>query len=267
MQLHIQHDTEYHYRDGAALVVQALRLWPDQHASQRIIDWQVRVDGRPLEKQVRDGFGNWVATHRIEETVKRLSITVHGSVETHDLHGVWGHTKEALPPAFFLGQSALTQLEREETRWAQQAAGQGDAITRMHQLMLAIRGRVDYGNAGTDAHSPAQVALKLGTGVCQDHAHIMTAMARSLGFPARYVSGYFSPLGAQAAASHAWAEVWLDGLGWVGFDVANRQCPDDRYLRLACGRDYDDAAPLRGFRVGGLHETMGVTVQIAEQAQ
>ena len=128
MKFHIQHDTEYHYRDGAALVVQALRLWPEQHASQHIIDWQVRVDGRALEKQVRDGFGNWVATHRIEATVNCLRISVQGNVETHDLHGVWGHPKEALPPAYFLGQSALTKLDPGEFAWAQRAAGEGDAI-------------------------------------------------------------------------------------------------------------------------------------------
>ena len=88
-----------------------------------------------------------------------------------------------------------------------------------------------------------------------------------MGFPARYVSGYLCSVGDAPAASHAWAEIFVADLGWVGFDAANRQSPDERYVRIACGRDYRDAAPVRGVRLGGIAETLEVTVSVAESAQ
>nr|MBA2238700.1 transglutaminase family protein [Lysobacter sp.] len=103
---------------------------------------------------------------------------------------------------------------------------------------------------------------------CQDHAHVLISAARSLGYPARYVSGYLCPLDAGTpAASHAWAEMFVESLGWVGFDAANRLSPDERYVRVASGRDYRDAAPVRGVRLGGIAETLDVTVDITETAQ
>ncbi|MGI8560656.1 MAG: transglutaminase domain-containing protein, partial [Luteimonas sp.] len=83
----------------------------------------------------------------------------------------------------------------------------------------------------------------------------------------RYVSGYPCSAGEEAAASHAWAEIFFDDLGWVGFDAANRQSPDERYVRIACGRHYRDAAPVRGVRLGGIAETLEVDVSIAEGTQ
>ena len=98
-----------------------------------------------------------------------------------------------------------------------------------------VRDRVDYVAGTTDAHTSAAEALADGKGVCQDHAHIFISAARTLGIPARYVTGYLV-LDERAApeAHHAWAEAWVEALGWVGFDVANRICPTERYVRLAC---------------------------------
>jgi transglutaminase-like putative cysteine protease len=121
----------------------------------------------------------------------------------------------------------------------------------------------------TDAHTSAAEALALGVGVCQDHAHAMIAVARERGIAGRYVSGYlFSDADGQAhEAAHAWAELFLPGLGWVGFDPANRTCPDDRYIRLGSGLDAQDAAPIRGVARGGGKEAMDVTVAILQAAQ
>ena len=104
--------------------------------------------------------------------------------------------------------------------------------------------------------------------MCQDHTHIFIAAARTLAIPARYVTGYLV-LGEEGTseAHHAWAETWVEGLGWVGFDVANRVCPTDRYVRLAAGLDAGYAAPIIGSRRGGETETLDVSVTVQQQQQ
>ena len=120
----------------------------------------------------------------------------------------------------------------------------------------------------TSASHTAAESFALGAGVCQDHTHVFIACCRALGVPARYVSGYVDPAGGQQATSHAWAEVRIPGLGWVGFDAANGVSPTAAYVRVATGLDYADAAPVRGVRRGGAAETLAVAVEVQQvQAQ
>ena len=122
-----------------------------------------------------------------------------------------------------------------------------------------------YADDAAYAATAAEDAVQGGTGVCQDHAHIFIAAARSAGVPARYVSGYLRlDETDDQEAGHAWAEAWLPDLGWVGFDISNVQCPDDRYVRLASGLDYREAAPLTGLRRGFGNESMIVTLQVQQ---
>jgi transglutaminase-like putative cysteine protease len=134
--------------------------------------------------------------------------------------------------------------------------------------MAALHGRVAYELGATHAHTTAAQAFEDGRGVCQDHAHIFIGMARHLGIPSRYVTGYLvTGDGQDATASHAWAEALVPGLGWVGFDAANGVCPTDHYVRVAGGIDAASVAPVRGTRRGGSTEamTVSVSVQTAEQ--
>jgi transglutaminase-like putative cysteine protease len=267
MRLHIVHDTLYRYGQAASLIVQALRMWPAPTPGQAVQDWRVEVDGRLLRPSCVDGFGNPVATHTIDRSVDTVRISLHGHVDTHDLHGVHGMAEEILPPMFYLRQTALTACNGELAAFAREAAGaDGTALERAHRLSAAVRDRIDYLPETTTAETTAAEAFEARRGVCQDHAHVLAAAARAAGLPARYVSGYLCPLGEEAAASHAWAELHIEDLGWVGFDAANRQCPDERYVRVACGRDYRDAAPVRGVRQGGIAETLEVDVSIGERA-
>ena len=149
---------------------------------------------------------------------------------------------------------------------ARAAIGKGSELERLHRLCKAVRDHVDYLPHLTHAETTAGEAFAAGAGVCQDHAHVLISAARSVEFPARYVSGYLFSVDGAAAASHAWAEIFVSDLGWVGFDAANRQSPDERYVRIASGRDYRDAAPVRGVHQGGLAETLEVEVTIAERA-
>ncbi|MFC5526346.1 transglutaminase domain-containing protein [Rhodanobacter ginsengisoli] len=268
MQLHIVHDTTYRYDQAANLIIQALRMWPAPSNGQVVKEWRVAVDGKRLQPTCVDGFGNPVATHAIDRSVESVRLSVRGRVDTRDLHGVHGNEKESLPPMFYLASTPLTDSNTGIVELAHASAGSGaDPLDRLHRLCNGVRDHVDYLPYQTDAETTAVAAFAAGAGVCQDHAHVLIAAARSLGFPARYVSGYLCPIADTAAASHAWAEIFVDDLGWVGFDAANRQSPDERYVRIGCGRDYRDAAPVRGVRLGGLAETLEVEVSIAESPQ
>ncbi|GAB3726230.1 transglutaminase family protein [Luteimonas pelagia] len=265
MRLHIHHRTTYRYAHAASLVVQALRVWPAPCPSQDADDWRVEVDGRLLRPTSVDGFGNRVATHTVDRKVETVDVTVDARVDTRDLHGVFGADR-ALPPAFYRHGTDLTAPSGAMTALAREVAGDHrDGLAAAHRLSAAVRDSVDYIPDATDALTPAAEAFEARKGVCQDHAHVLSAMARAVGFPARYVSGYLCPAGTEAAASHAWCELWIESLGWVGFDAANRQSPDARYVRIACGRDYRDAAPIRGVRQGGLAEALDVEVRIGDR--
>lgn len=130
-------------------------------------------------------------------------------------------------------------------------------------LSAAVAGAVAWTEGAGDVRGSAEEALGAGHGVCQDQAHVFIACARAMGIPTRYVSGYLLLDGRdQAPASHAWAEAWVPDLGWVGFDVANAVCSDDRYVRVATGLDYAEAAPVSGTRGGAGPESLAVLVEV-----
>jgi transglutaminase-like putative cysteine protease len=137
-------------------------------------------------------------------------------------------------------------------------------IARLHALMHGVRDRMAYRAGTTDSQTSAAEALASGVGVCQDHAHLFIAAARALDVPARYVGGYLwtGDDDAEYEASHAWAEAYVDDLGWVGFDPANRLCPTENYIRVGIGLDYWTAAPVRGIRRGVADEALSVRVQV-----
>jgi transglutaminase-like putative cysteine protease len=123
-----------------------------------------------------------------------------------------------------------------------------------------------YTPGKTDVTSTAEEAYEGARGVCQDHAHVMIAACRSLGVPARYVSGYVDPGNSHAAASHAWVDLWLDGF-WHSIDVTNSIFASDAHCRLAIGLDYLDACPIRGVREGGQSEQLNVDVKVTSSDQ
>ena len=263
MLLSIHHTTHYHYSEAARRVTQALRLWPTPCIGQRVNQWQVEVDGRRLQATTTDGFGNPVATHTADGPLNDVRIVVRGRVETENRHGMLGEGAELLPPAFFRYDTALTRINPDIRELAAQAQGDDGDMACLHRLCDIVRDRVDYVPKQTNTETTAIEALAQGVGVCQDHAHLLTAAARAIGYPARYVSGYLcAGMAGGEAASHAWSEIHVADLGWVGFDAANRICPDDRYVRIASGRDYRDAAPVRGIFQGAVAETLEVSVQV-----
>lgn len=167
----------------------------------------------------------------------------------------------------FCGQTPLTRPGPGMRRLAREMGdGDGDRIELLHRLSGAILEHVSYQTGSTHARTTAEEAFTLGAGVCQDHAHIFIGIARLLGIPARYVSGYLMMNDrVQQDAGHAWTEAFVEGLGWVGFDVSNGISPDARYVRVATGRDYRDAAPVTGISFGTASTVLKVDVAVEQK--
>jgi transglutaminase-like putative cysteine protease len=274
MLIGVRHTTRYVYAEPVRYTVQSLRLTPSPFDGQRIVEWRVAVPGCAEPLEFRDGFGNVVQLVAITALHSELVIEAGGIVETRDTNGVVAGLARTIPPRVFLKETARTRPDGAIRELARSVQGK-DTLARLHALAGTVRDRVEYVKGHTGAHTGAAEALADGKGVCQDHAHVFVAAARTLGIPARYVTGYLLVGGAPADAQegggppeahHAWAEAWVEALGWVGFDVANRICPTERYVRLAAGLDAGYAAPVVGSRRGGAGETLDVSVAVQQQS-
>ena len=267
MRISVSHLTEYTYDGPAAVTVQTLRLTPASVRNQTVLSWSIDAPGYASACSYTDGFGNHVDLVSSAGDSQSVRIVAQGVVETTDTGGVIGWTSEPLTPGAFLRVSPVTALSPEIEAMAE-TIRRPDRLSTLHDLMAAIHGHMKYEPETTDPSTTAAAAFALGRGVCQDHAHIFITAARSLGIPARYVTGYLLlEDGAGAPAHHAWAEALLDDLGWVGFDATNDLCPTDRYVRLGTGLDAASAAPIRGVRRLAGREAMKVDVSVSGMSQ
>lgn len=265
MRLSIDHVTDYVFEKPAPYGLQELRLSPKSDALQTVSHWSIETEGARREAEFDDQHGNRVMLVSIAAGATGVRIRCKGEVETIDRAGVFGPHKGAAPLWYFLRETALTATG-DHIRGLTDKLDPDDAVPKLHALTARIADAMAYEAGRTDSATSAEAALAAGRGVCQDHAHVFVAAARLLGFPARYVSGYLSTrAGEPMRATHAWGEAHVDRLGWVGFDPANRQSPDGRYVRLATGLDYREAAPVSGVRFGAGGEALTVSLQIQQQ--
>jgi transglutaminase-like putative cysteine protease len=264
MQLTIRHETLYRYATPARYSIQYLRLTPRAEAGQRVRDWQIDAPGRRWRQT--DAYGNVVHVMTIDHAHDELRIRVAGTIETALTPGTPLPNDSPLPPVAFMVPTRLTTPDAAMQALAADAFAPGrNPLDAVQRLTEAIAGRVAYETGSTAVDHTAAEALALGRGVCQDHAHVFLACARLAGYPARYVSGYLDAGGAGATASHAWADVWIEGRGWIAVDVTHARFAGEPYCRLAVGRDYLDASPVRGTRRGGSDEALEVNVQVTAQ--
>ena len=265
MRIEVAYRTEYRFSTPARRVTQLLRLTPHSFGAQSVIDWRIDLDRDARLRAGSDGFGNLIHMLYIDQAVDSLLLNVTGTVLTADRAGLVEGLEEPLPPLVFLRDTELTRADAGLTRFATELAAEGgNALALLHRLNGALNGRLRFDPGTTGVETNAAAAFGAGQGVCQDFVHIFLAAARACEIPARYVSGHlFRRDGAgDQPAAHAWAEAWVPALGWVGFDPANGVSPDDAYIRVACGLDYLDAAPVSGSRAGGGEERMTVNVEV-----
>lgn len=267
MRLSIRHTTRYRFTDPVAHGLQRLRLTPKATQGQAIIEWTMDYIGAHEELSYDDQNHNHVTLLAVEEGAQDVVVTCRGVVETEDKSGVIGRHAGHLPLWAFLSQTELTRPGPRIRQLVAAVARNPDGpLPILHDLSAAIRDRVAYDIGYTHVDTTAEEAVGAAHGVCQDHAHIFIAAARALEIPARYVSGYLMMDDrVNQEATHAWAEAWVEGLGWVGFDISNGISPDPRYVRVATGRDYRDAAPVTGISFGSLTEDLTVDLAVEQQ--
>lgn len=266
MRLNVSHITTYHYDHPVEYGLQQLRVTPKDHNGQKIIEWDTQVEGGTKELQFEDQHYNKVDLISFKSGLSTMAITCKGVVETSNNSGIIGKHKGYTPLWYFLRQTELTTAGPHMQALLKELGSSGkDDIEKLHQLSQLITDHVAYELGKTEATTTAEEALEAGHGVCQDHAHIFLSATRHMGYPARYVSGYLMMNDrVDQDASHAWAEVYAENIGWIGFDISNGISPDERYVRVATGLDYKDAAPITGLRLGESEESMIVTLQVQQ---
>ncbi len=269
MRIRIVHDTVYTYEQPARGLIQILRLTPRDHDGQHVREWRIEpsVNGRLTARE--DGFGNLVHWFTADDPTDALTVRVTGEIETFETSGIVRGAVERLPDLFYLRDTPLTEASPELKAFAEKVAagkGEGDPLSVLHRLLAAVHDAVTFEPGPTSASTSAAQSFEAGKGVCQDLTHIFLAAARHLEIPSRYVSGYFrrGDGSDDQEAAHAWAEALVPDLGWIGFDPANGLSATEAHVRVAVGLDYLGAAPIRGSRVGGGTETLGVALRVEQ---
>lgn len=265
MELKVNHETRYEYSEPVQYALQKVRLRPLSSVMQDVLDWSVDVTGGKIETSYCDHYGNHVDLISIERGADQLIVRVSGTVETKVSSGVLGKVYGRAPLWHFQQPTLRTTPGPKIRALPQIDPLNENVVADLHALSAAILEQVPYTIGGTHSQTTAEEAMSGALGVCQDHAQIFVAVARLSGLPARYVSGYLKMNEiVDQDATHAWAEVHLDSLGWVGFDVSNGVSPDEKYVRIAMGRDARDASPIEGLRMGTAEETLVVSVQVQQ---
>ena len=277
MKLNVLHRTRYRYRQPVGDSYNELRLRPASDDPGRVVFFLLNVNPPVRLRHFRDEHRNYVHWFEIPEPHDELLIEARSVVNTSsqraaglprmDFSTLRRTLSDELRP--FLGGSRYVSTAPEVWRLALDVGGGiDDVLEAAAALMEFIHREWEYQPDATTASTHMEEVLHNRRGVCQDFAHLMIGLCRSLGIPARYVSGYLynGPeahlRGAQA--SHAWCEVFLPGHGWFGFDPTNNIAAEEWHVKIATGRDYDDAAPVSGHFSGppGVNSSLEVTVRV-----
>jgi transglutaminase-like putative cysteine protease len=266
MRLKIEHRTEYVYSQPASYALLQLRMRPQSNATQTVKSWNLELEGARPQARFFDHLGTDVDLIEPLPGSDRVAITVTGEVETITPDQIMAPPPSLLDPKFFMRATALTQPNKiiaDLGVWTSKT--EFIDVADLHTLSQTILDAMPYTSGTTDVSTSAAAAFERGKGVCQDHTHVFLTAARAMGVPARYVSGYLMMDDrVEQDASHAWAEAYVEGLGWVGFDVTNGISPDERYVKIAHGLDYIDCTPTHGIVIGAA-STADLVVSIQVQ--
>jgi transglutaminase-like putative cysteine protease len=278
----VRHITRFRYSNPVRESVMELRMQPRSEGGQALRNFQIATNPRAQLYAYTDNFGNAVYHFNVLREHAELRIEAQSVVEVKDAIPLPSHA-DALEwdryNSFNLTGEHYDLLE--ESMFAHNSprlarflssydlgARVTDPLSALRRLNSVIFSAFDYEVGVTQVHSPIDQALEAKRGVCQDFAHIMIAVARGWGVPARYVSGYLHHSRRDKDrsgedATHAWVEAYLPSIGWVGFDPTNNILAGDRHIRAAVGRDYADVPPTRGTFKGGAESELAVAVTVS----
>ena len=267
MLLTVTHTTRYTFAESVYHGLQRLRLKPKSTHGQEVLDWSMDLTGAKPEARYDDQHFNHTDLVSIEPGAPEVVVTCQGTVRTIDNNGITGMHSGHMPLWCFLRPTPLTRAgNRVRQLVASVDADRENTLAFLHALSKAIGEQIEYVPGTTDSTTTAEQALTAGQGVCQDHAHVFLSAGRLLDIPMRYVGGYLKMDGQiDQEAGHGWAEAHVPGLGWIGFDISNAICPDERYIRVATGCDYSEAAPVTGIAMGAGETRLDVHLSVDEK--
>jgi transglutaminase-like putative cysteine protease len=266
MRLQVSHVTRYTYSAPISETHMEVRLRPSDEMSQRVTGFELELLPETSLRDYLDGFGNrvhyfdYLPEHETVEVTSR-SVIETGLRKRNQGSGERPDDYLLFRPPVVDGPGVRRLAERHRPRSLDSADDVEDALDR---LTVRISRDFEYRPLSTTVTTAVDEVLKLRTGVCQDFAHLFIAVARAMGVPTRYVSGYVYAGGGMPTigASHAWAEAWLPGRGWLGYDATHPVRAGENHVRVAVGRDYRDAAPTRGVYVGSARGQLDVRVEV-----
>ena len=295
MLLHVLHETAYDYVPPVRTAQHMAHLKPADNARQQLLNHRLTIDPPPAQQmETVDVYGNTRTFFSLQFSHESLRVAAESLVSTSPANDIasslpWDDVVERIryhrgthydPASEFAFASPYVPRDKAFTDYALPSFAAGRPLAEAaRELMHRIHEEFEYATTATDVNTPALEALELRKGVCQDLAHVMLGCLRSLGLPARYVSGYLltQPAAGQprlvgSDASHAWVAVYLPSLGgpgeWLDLDPTNDRAAGEDYVTLAIGRDYSDVSPMRGVIHGGANHRLrvGVTVTPTESA-
>lgn len=261
MRLKIHHRTEYRYEAPVHYSIQELRLTPPDVAGQKSKRWKLHTPVK--SSQNSDPFENSCNVFVQESPYTTMVIEAEGEVETEDAFELID-SNQAVSPYYLLQQTPLTSPSEAMLEHFAASMPKANSIDAVLMLAQAVQKTIGYSPGKTHFATTAAQSFATGAGVCQDHSHIMLSLCRAANIPARYVSGYFFAEESPNLASHAWIDFCLDidGGKWISVDITHACLIDSRHIRLAIGRDYYSAAPIKGVRSGGGVETLSANISI-----
>jgi len=287
----VQHTTTYDYAQVVSISHHLLHMAPRSGERQKCLRSFVQIDPMPsVRSEALDYFRNKVSYVTIQEPHQTLKITAVSEIEVtapaplqlsmsppwEDVAAMMASPGDdgALDACQFSYASPYVTGIDQARPLAEESFTPGRPILEAAMdLTTRIYESFTYEGGVTDVSTPIADVIQARRGVCQDFAHVQLACLRSLGLPARYVSGYLlthPPEGQEkligADESHAWVSVWCPGLGWIDFDATNNLIPTDEHITLGWGRDYGDVSPINGFMIGGGDHTVDVSVDVQPQA-
>jgi len=279
MQLRVVHTTHYEYEGKAVASYNQARLTPVTTPEQIVVHTRLEVSPKPWTYDYRDYFGTHVTAFEVVDPHDTMTVTATSTVQVnrpapHEPSMTWdqlGAREVSDRWTEYLMLPDLVAPPEDFARRARQVAASAALPgVAARELCALVADEVEYVPGATDVNTTALRSWQQRAGVCQDMAHLVLGGLRSIGIPARYVSGYHHPSDspvvgeAVVSASHAWVEWWDHG--WHPFDVTSSLEPDDRYVVLATGRDYDDVKPISGIYSGAATTGMDVTVELTRLA-
>ena len=266
MKIKIRHETTYNYSSIVPQLIQSLKLFPSKCKNQKIINWKVYSDKGKVKDSHYDALGHKIVNIFNKKIIGKQKIISEGKVITKDYSGIMKDLNDKVNPLCFLKDTELTKSCEKIKKLNHLISNTNDQIKFCHSINLAVSESIKHVKGSTSTKTTAKKSIEQGQGVCQDFAHILISLARLNGFPARYINGFLlEDLNSQENSSHAWVEIFLKNLGWVGFDPSHKKCIDEKYVRISCGLDFLDASTIKGIKTNfNGNETLDVKVSIKD---